>query len=200
MKLQQRSESYRIEADAMNLTTREMGRHTASTSGMVRVCRMSLVEEGRAQPTEPVEIGNVICDKLAEADKIWNGEIKPQTRELSMMVPTMDRKELDNPVTEEINLTKYLMKTFDEYDDMMCDTRKCRVCKMNFENHYKEAKHRETREHVMAMEVAAEQEVWKCHCCNFTVINTKKKDDEINFDDHDSKRKSIRHLKSKEHE
>ena len=125
------------------MVAREMDRHTASTSGMVRVCRMSLVDEGQAQPTEPLEIGDVVCDKMAEADKVWKGEIKPQTREISMMVPTIDRKELDNPVTEEIDLTRYLMKTFDEYDDTMCDTRKCRVCKVNFENHYFEKRHRE---------------------------------------------------------
>ena len=76
-----------------------------------------------------------------------------------MLVPNIDREDLTNPVTEEIDLTKYTRKTLDEHDDVYCDTRQCRVCRVKFTKHSEEVRHRETREHRENMEAVAMQEV-----------------------------------------
>ena len=159
---QQKSENWWVETDMVNMVANEIRDCIAANSGLVVVCRMTLTDTAVAPQEGPTYIAEVECDRKDDADKIFKGEIKPQTREVVLLVPKIDREDLTNPVTEEIDLTKYTRKTLDEHDDVYCDTRQCRVCRVKFTKHSEEVRHREARERRENMDAVAMQEVWKC--------------------------------------
>ena len=127
--------------------------------------------------------------KKDEEKLFMTGQVRPQMRTLREMCPYVGPVELGLKHEDEIDLTLFDKYHIEKKNDECCDTRKCRVCNVEFQSLQEELAHRQTEAHAQRLDDLNSQyfregKVYECLGCKF-----------------ETKDKSafIAHLKSEEH-
>ena len=147
---------------------------TIGETNMVRVNKMHVEKMCSPESQSIWDMPNAnVIDKKQEEQLFLAGTVKPQTRTLEEMCPYVGPREIGSKGDHEVDLTKFVKYNIEFENDHRCDSRKCRVCKQNFQSFAEERDHRSTPSHVQSLAALEGIEAYECIVCKFESSNRK---------------------------